>query len=125
MTGPLTWIVGSTPPGMDPRTLKRITDGKSPTDLTPVTADFRGPLAAIDNDTMSATFTPIVNIIRNDGAAADCYAVGAPTISPDYTRVGVWLAGGTVGCEYLVSTTIMSADGQQLTRSFIIPVTIR
>lgn len=121
----ITWIAGSTPPGMSANAVKRIQFAKSPSDITPVTLDFEGALSAIDCDTLSLTFTPRVVVIRNDGAAADCYALGTPALSPDATRVTVWLAGGSVSFEYLVSTTVMSADGQEIQRSFIIPVGLR
>ncbi len=125
MSNLITWIAGSTPPGMSANAVKRIQYAKSPTDITPITADFSGALSAIDCDTLSETFTPRVSVIRNDGVAADCYALGTPAFSPDATRVTVWLAGGTIGNEYLISTTVMSADGQEIQRSFILPCGLR
>jgi hypothetical protein len=121
----LTWPVGATPPGMDATTVKRIRYPKSPLDLTPVTGDFRGALSAIDCDTLDPSFTPLVNVVRNDGGSADLYAVGTPNINADGTRVTVWIAAGSVGFEYLVSITVQSNDGQEITRSFIFPVGIR
>lgn len=125
MSGSITWPVGSTPPGMDPTSVRRIRFAKSPTDLTPVTGDFRGALDAIDNDSLSTTYVPHASVIRNDGAVSDLYVVGGAAISPDATRVTVWLAAGSVGFEYLVSITVMSVDGQEFTRSFILPVGLR
>jgi hypothetical protein len=110
---------------MDPTSVRRIRFAKSPTDLTPVTGDFRGALDAIDNDSLSTTYVPHASVIRNDGAVSDLYVVGGAAISPDATRVTVWLAAGSVGFEYLVSITVMSVDGQEFTRSFILPVGLR
>ncbi len=121
----ITWMAGGTPPGMSANAVKRIQYAKSPTDITPIELDYSGALSAIDCDTLSLTFAPRVAIIRNDGGAADCYALGTPSFSPDATRISVWLAGGSVGFEYLVSTTVMSADGQEIQRSFIIPCGLR
>ncbi len=125
MSNSITWVAGSTPPGMSANAVKRIQYAKSPADITPVTLDFDGALNAIDSDTLSLTFAPNVAVIRNDGGPADCYSLGTPAFSPDATRVTVWLAGGTVGNEYLVSTTVMSADGQEIQRSFILPCGLR
>lgn len=121
----LTWPIGSAPPGMDPATVKRIKFAKSPDDQTPVTGDFRGALASIDNDQLATNFIPQIAIVRNDGGSVDMFAVGTPSISPDATRVTVWLAAGSIGFEYLVSITVQSLDGQHLTRSFIFPVGLR
>jgi hypothetical protein len=57
--------------------------------------------------------------------ATDLFVVGTPFINSDATRVSVWIGGGSIGFEYLVSITVMSIDGQELTRSFIIGVQIR
>lgn len=125
MSGSITWLPGSVPPGGDPRTLKRLKDGIAPGDETVVDCDFSGPLAAIDCDTISRNSVPSVAVIRNDGSPSDLYSLGTPAINEDWTRVSVWLGGGSVGFEYLVSVTIQSDDGQRLTRSFIIACTLR
>lgn len=125
MSQSITWMVGSTPPFMNPSSLRRIKYPKSPSDLTPVTCDFRGALAALDNDTLLPNSVPGTHILRNDGQAADLYVVGPPVMNPDNTRVTVWLAGGSYGYEYLVSVTVMSLDGQEFTRSFVMPVGLR
>lgn len=125
MSGSISWPIGSVPVGADPTSLKRLKAGKSPTDVTVINCDFSGALAAIDCDTLSQTSTPSVAVYRNDGGASDCYALGTPAINSDLTRIAVWTAGGTAGFEYLFSVTVMSADGQTLTRSFILPCTIR
>jgi len=121
----ISWPVGSSPPGMVSTTVRRIRLPKDPTDVTPVTGDFRGALQAIDNDLLATWFIPVVHVQRNDGNPSDLYAIGTPSISPDATRVTVWLAAGSVGYEYLVSLTVMSVDGQELTRSFILPCNLR
>ena len=110
---------------MNPASVKRIKYGKSPNDVTPVTADFTGALEAIDNDTLDPNTAPVIVIIRNDGNPADCISLGTPSMNADKTRVSIWLAAGTVGFEYLVSCTVMSADGQEICRSFVIPCVIR
>jgi|SRR6185437_2838487 len=125
MSGSITWLPGSVPLGADARTLKRLKDGIAPGDETVVACDFSGPLAAIDCDTISQNSTPSVSVIRNDGAPSDLYSLGTPAINEDWTRVAVRLGGGSVGNEYMVSVTIQSSDLQTLTRSFIIPCTIR
>lgn len=125
MSMSLTWMVGSTPPGMVAQTVKRIKLPKSPNDVTPVTGDFRGALQAIDCDKLQGSFTPQAVVVRNDGQPTDLFIVGTPSISPDSTRVTVWLAAGSVGFEYLVSLTVQSIDGQELTRSFIIACNLR
>lgn len=125
MSDSLVWMVGCTPPGMQSNTVIRLEFPKSPTDLTPVTCDFRGVLAAIDSDSLSTTFTPQTTIYRNDGNSSDLYVVGTPALNSDATRVSVWVAGGTAGFEYLISITVDSVDDQIFTRSFILPVNIR
>lgn len=125
MSSAITWLPGSVPPGADPRSMKRLKDGIAPGDETVVACDFSGPLAAIDCDTISKSSTPSVAVIRNDGGPSDLYSLGTPAINEDWTRVAVRLGGGTVGYEYLVSVTIQSSDVQTLTRSFIIPCTLR
>jgi hypothetical protein len=125
MSGSITWLPGSVPFGMDPATTVRIKRGKSPTDKTVFDCDFSGALSAIDCDTIAQDCVPSVSILRNDGAPADCYCAGTPSINEDWTRVSVWIVGGSPGYEYLVSTTVISADGQIITRSFIVPCTIR
>lgn len=122
---PITWPAGASPPGMIPSTVKRIKFPKSPDDITPVTCDFTGALQAIDNDTLQPNFIPRAVVLRNDGNSPDLYAIGTPFLSDDKTRVTVWLAAGTVGFEYLVSVTVMSIDGQEFTRSFIMPCNLR
>lgn len=121
----ISWIVGSTPPGMSANSVKRIAYPKSPSDVTPVTCDFSGALAAIDNDQFSGTFSPATTVMRNDGAASDLVVIGTPSMSQDLTRVTVWTASGTVGFEYLIAITVQSLDGQTITRSFILPVNLR
>ncbi len=125
MTVPITWMAGGTPIGMAANAVKRIQYAKSPTDITPITLDFEGALSAIDCDTLNETFAPRVAVLRNDGVAADCYALGTPAFSEDLTRITVWLAGGTIGNEYLISSTVMSSDGQEICRSFILPCGLR
>lgn len=125
MSGTITWLPGSVPMGADPRTLKRLKDGIAPGDETVVACDFSGPLSAIDCDTISQNSTPSVSVIRNDGNPSDLYSLGTPAINEDWTRVAVRLGGGTVGNEYMVSVTVQSSDLQTLTRSFILPCTIR
>jgi hypothetical protein len=117
MSAAITWLAGSVPPGADSRTLKRLRDGIAPGDETVVVCDFSGPLAAIDCDKI--TGVPGVAVIRNDGGSADLFSLGTPAINEDWTRVSVWLGGGTPGFEYLISVTVQSNDGQRLTRSFI------
>jgi hypothetical protein len=126
----MAWMIGSTPPNMDPNSVRRVRSPKSPSDVVPITCDYTGALAAIDCDTLDSTFTPATSVIRNDGQAADCYvtgtpAIGNPTNGENQTRVTVWLSAGSAGFEYLVSVSVKSEDGQLITRSFIIPVMIR
>lgn len=123
MSGAITWLAGSVPPGADSRTLKRLRDGIAPGDETVVVCDFSGPLAAIDCDKI--TGVPGVSVIRNDGGSVDLFSLGTPAINEDWTRVSVWLGGGTAGFEYMISVTVQSDDGQRLTRSFILPCTLR
>lgn len=125
MPTPLIWPLGSTPPGMVSNTIKRLTYPKDPTDVTPITCDFRGVLASIDCDSLSLTVLPTTTVRRNDGTSSDLFIVGTPGLNSDATRVSVWLAAGTVGFEYLISITVNSVDDQVLTRSFIIPVNLR
>lgn len=122
---PLVWPVGAIPPGMTPSSVKRIIYPKSPSDVTPITCDFSGPLAAIDNDSLRASFTPQTSVLRNDGGAPDLYILGTPSMSQDLTRITVWTANGSIGYEYLISVTVQSLDGQTITRSFILPVNLR
>lgn len=119
------WTVGGVPPGMDSTTVKRLRFPKSPTDVTPVTCDFRGALAAVDCDKMNIAFAPTSQVFRNDGAASDLVVAGQPAINEDATRVTVWTVAGTAGYEYLIMLTIQSIDGQILERSFILPVNLR
>jgi hypothetical protein len=125
MSNPLTWTVGNMPGGLIPSTVRRVQQPKSPTDLIPVTGDFRSTLASIDCDRLNTTFLPLTAVIRNDAGIVDLFVVGTPFISTDATRVTVWLGGGSINYEYLISITVMSIDGQELTRSFIMPVAVR
>lgn len=119
------WPIGATPPGMTSSTVKRLSFPKDPSDVTPVTGDFRGVLAAVDADSLSLSVSPSAVVHRNDGASSDLVIVGTPSVNTDATRVSVWVAGGSVGFEYLVSITVNTIDDQVLTRSFIIPVNYR
>lgn len=121
----MSWIVGSTPPGMDPSSLVRLKYPKSPADSVPVVCDFSGALAAIDCDYLDVTFTPSTSVIRNDDGPADLYVTGTPAINHTETRVSVWCAGGSVGFEYLISVLVRSVDGQMIERSFVFPVMLR
>lgn len=125
MSSSLTWSLGGSLPGIVPSTVRRLTRPKSPTDLIPITGDFRAALNGINCDALDPTFTPETSVSRNDGGTVDFFVVGTPFINTDNTRVSLWLAGGSIGFEYLVSITIMSDDGQELTRSFIMPVAVR
>jgi len=125
MSNTITWLPGSVPPNADSRSMKRLKDGIAPGDRTDIVCDFSGPLAAVDCDTIATTCSPAVTIFRNDGGYPDLYSLGTPPINSDWTRVLVRLGGGTAGYEYLVSVTIESSASQTLTRSFIIPCTIR
>ncbi len=125
MSATTTWTVGCSPSGLAPSTVRRVTQPKSPTDLVPIACDFRTALASIDCDQLNVSYNPTTTVIRNDGMATDLFVVGTPFINSDATRVSVWIGGGSIGFEYLVSITVMSIDGQELTRSFIIGVQIR
>jgi hypothetical protein len=110
---------------MDPASLKRLKFPKAPDDVTPVTCDFSGALESIDCDTLSPTATPASQVFRNDGAPADLYVIGTPSLNTDLTRVSVWIAGGTAGFEYLIKLIVQTLDGQTLSRSFIFPCALR
>lgn len=125
MSGTLTWAIGCNPVGLAPSTVRRVANPKSPTDLIPETGDFRNVLAGIDCDALNPNYVPLTTVLRNDGGTVDLFVVGTPTINKDNTRVSIWLAGGTIGFEYLISITVMSEDGQELTRSFIMAVAFR
>jgi hypothetical protein len=125
MSESITWTVGATPPGMASNTVKRLSYPKDPADVTPVTGDFRGVLASIDSDSLSTTVIPSTLVLRNDGMSPDLFVLGTPALNSDATRVTVWIAGGTIGYEYLISITVNSVDDQILTRSFIVPVNLR
>lgn len=115
------WALGANPPGYDPRTVRRIQRPMGPLDVTAFAADFAGALdAAIDDDTIATVIG--ATIARNDDAT-DSFGLAAPlALNADATRVIVWLGGGTSGYEYLVSVRVASVAGQDLTRSFIVPV---
>lgn len=121
----MAWAVGGTPPGMNPLLVKRVKNGKSPVDVTPITIDFRGALAAIDGDTLNTASAPVITSARNDDVASDLTFVPPAQFNSDATRVTIWLAEGTAGMEYLISTTAQSAMGQTLERSFVLPVYYR
>ena len=118
------WLPTSTPPGLDPRTLQRVRNPMSPTDVTTFAADFTGALdSAVDGDTLASVIS--VSFARSDGGSDGFASVIPPQVAPDARRVILWLSGGTAGYEYLVSVRVNSAAGQNLTRSFILPVMLR
>lgn len=119
----MVWIVGATPPGMDPRTVRRVQNPMSPNDTTVFAADFSGPLGAVEGDTIAQVTS--VNITRNDSGSDNFTSVLPPQLSADKRRVILWLTGGTGGYEYLVSIRVTSVAEQSLTRSFIVPVMSR
>lgn len=121
----MAWSVGGTPPGMNPLLVKRIRNGKSPFDVTPITIDFRGALAAIDGDRLNIALAPVISSVRNDDVGSDLVFVPPVQFNSDTTRVTIWLAEGTAGMEYLISATVQSIMGQTLERSFILPVYYR
>jgi hypothetical protein len=118
------WLPTSTPPGLDPRTLQRVRNPMSATDVTTFAADFTGALdSAIDGDIVSSVVS--VTFARSDGGTDGFTSVIPPQVAPDGRRVILWLTGGVSGFEYLVSVRINSVAGQNLTRSFVLPVMMR
>lgn len=114
------WPIGGVPVG---GFVKRVKMAKAPTDITPFTADFRSALNNIPGDMIAPN--PSIALARDDDGVVDMSVAAPLNISIDGTRLTVWLASGTVGHEYMCSMTLMSTAGQQLTRSFIIPVYTR
>lgn len=114
------WALGAVPPGYDPRTIQRVQRPISPTDTTAFSADFSGALdAGVDDDTITQVIS--VNTLRNDDGS-DGFGVAIPPAIVDGRRVTIWVTDGTNGYEYLVSVRVGSVAGQDLTRSFIVPV---
>lgn len=110
---------------MDPSLVKRVSKPKAPADMIPITIDFRGALAAVDNDMLNINVAPVVTSIRNDDAATDLVFVPPIQFSSDATRITLWFAAGTAVMEYLISITVQSVLLQTLERSFILPVYYR
>lgn len=121
----MAWTLGGTPANMNPTLVKRIKNPKAPADVIPVTVDFRGALAAIDNDVLNVLITPIVTSIRNDDVVSDLTFVPPAQYNSDATRITCWFASGTAVNEYLISIVAQSILGQTLERSFILPVYYR
>lgn len=121
----MAWNMGGTPPGMDAILVKRIQNPKAPTDIIPITIDFRGPLNILDGDALNTTIVPVISLCRNDDAVNDLTFIPPAQFSTDATRITCWFAAGTATYEYLVSITVQSVLGQTLERSFILPVYIR
>jgi len=119
----MTWLIGGTPAGMRSRYVVRLSSPFSPNDTAPFLLDFSGPLSSIDCDTISSVTNIVIE--RNDGGTVDLEVALAATLSTDLLRVTIWLTGGTAGFEYLISVTVASTLGQDITRSFILPVNLR
>jgi hypothetical protein len=95
---------------------------KAPFDMAVWTFDFTNTLGV--GDTV-ASITSIVTDPAGAGAlilgqSAIVVGIGGPA-----KGVGVLISGGTAGTKYLVTCEILTTNGNNYARSFILPVQVR
>ncbi len=121
----MVWIAGSTPPSMAPGTVKRFKVPKAPHELLAVSYDLSYILSTIRCDTISFTPSPTAIVFRNDGEHPDLTIMDPLRINYNATRVTFWMAGGTVGFEYMITLLVSTMAGRVLERSALLKVMLR